>query len=241
MQNKKTILVIQFRTGKTAPHDARCFQDELQTEEISLVFKNGVEDDLPAQLLEQVDAVVIGGSSEYYLTKGDGIEQGWRQKGLDYIAACLNRNIPLLTVCFGSQMMALQQNIELTHDRSYHEVGSFEVSLTDAGFKDPLMKDLPSSFYAQIGHKDTFINPPDYIEVLAYSEKAPIHAYRIKGKQAWGILFHPELTKQRLRERLEIVPEYLGNKTLEETMLTVHESPEAVKVLHNFAHIVQRM
>ncbi|MCG8607203.1 hypothetical protein MJD09_19740, partial [bacterium] len=54
-----------------------------------------------------------------------------------------------------------------------------------------------------MGHKDRAAVLPEGTVNLAFSDKVPFQAFRIKSKPIYATQFHPEMTMQQNRERFE--------------------------------------
>lgn len=106
------------------------------------------------------------------------------------LARSLDRRVPLLGVCLGAQLLAEAAGAPVSPARQ-PEVGWFEVQLTDASTRDPLLGPLPPRIEALEWH--TYESPlPGGAVALAHSETC-LQAYRL-GERAWGIQFHAEVT-----------------------------------------------
>lgn len=207
-QDKK-MLVLQYRTDNTKDHEVQCFHEELGDYELDIIFEDATQRNLHRGLLEGVDAVVFGGSGEFFLTQGHGKGE-WLEDSFDLIDHILEDNIPLLGICFGSQILTLHQGGKLTDSEEYREPGGTEeVFLNEKSQQCELFSQLPERFKVQLGHKDTPIESGEDMINLAYSNQAPIHAFTIREKPAWGVLFHPELNEERVKNRLTMLPSFL--------------------------------
>jgi GMP synthase (glutamine-hydrolysing) len=77
------------------------------------------------------------------------------------------------------------------------EIGWFEVELTPAGTRDPVLGRLPERFSAYEWHSYAVDLPAGAVE-LARSPACP-QAFRL-GDGAWAVQFHPEVTPEIVRE-----------------------------------------
>ena len=137
--------------------------------------------------IDGVDALVVMGgpqsaaSDDHFPT---------RRAELALIADAVARQLPVLGVCLGAQLMA-----EALGGRAFRgdrglEVGWHEVALTAAAAHDPLFAGVPHAFTPLHWHGDTFELPADAV-LLASSERYPNQAFRV-GDRAWGLQFHVE-------------------------------------------------
>ena len=136
--------------------------------------------------------------------------------------------------------MARAMGGSVVHDTVRAEVGSYEVSVTDAGKADPVFGPLGESFTAQIGHEDHVVELPAETTLLALSERAN-HAYRFEDAPIYCTQFHPELRAADLETRLRAYPRYvqlLTGKTFEEFALGLVEDARTEEILTRFVREV---
>ncbi|MFH1286237.1 MAG: gamma-glutamyl-gamma-aminobutyrate hydrolase family protein [Candidatus Magasanikbacteria bacterium] len=231
----KKILFVQFRTDVSLAHEQLCVNEMLGLKDGELVFVNAIEIDVTTVDLTDVAGIVLGGCGEFYLTREDGIGS-WRDATMRFLDTVLEKNIPLFATCFGFQFLALHEGAIIVQDLDAAETGTFEISLLDGARDDELFKDLPERFWAQLGHKDILTDVPDHLIPLACSEKVAVQAFRFKGKPVWGLLFHAELNKQSMIERLDLYPDYADE--IIETKKNLQETPEAGGILKKFVSMV---
>jgi GMP synthase (glutamine-hydrolysing) len=139
------------------------------------------------------DALMVGGSGDYYVSKGN-------LPGFTHILELLQELVahghPTFASCFGFQLMVKALGGEIVYDPDGMEVGTYDLTLTQAGDKDELLGTLPRQFRAQLGRKDRAAQLPPGCVNLAYSERSPFQAMRIPGKPIWATQFHPELSRE---------------------------------------------
>lgn len=119
------------------------------------------------------------------------------------IESALKREIPILGICLGSQILA---HVLGAHVRKHvqKEVGWHEVELTEEGRSDPLLSHFrPVERMFQM-HGDTFDIPRDAVH-LARSQICTGQAFRY-GAKAYGLQFHLEVD-QAMIDRFLRVPE----------------------------------
>lgn len=235
MQNK--LLFVQFRTDVSERHEQECVRDVLRLSDDRLVFLNAVTDSFPSFDATAPAGIILGGSGEFFLGQDHGIGS-WRDRTFVAIDRILAKHIPLLGICFGFQFFALHQGGRIVRDPHLAEVGSFEITTLPSAAEDPLFSEAPDRYMGQLGHKETMVDLPEHLVPLARSERVECQAFRIAGKRAWGVLFHLELTKERMKERLDLFPNYAASPTeVARIKDAFQETPEANDILRRFVEM----
>lgn len=116
---------------------------------------------------------------------------GWLAAEKMLLRDLLDRGVPLLGVCLGSQLLAEAAGARAERAPE-PEIGWLDVQVTPAGVEDPLLASLAPAFTAFQWHSYSSPLPPGAV-ALASSPLA-LQAYRI-GTSAWGIQFHAEVTE----------------------------------------------
>ena len=120
----------------------------------------------------------------------------WLSEELVYIQAALSKNIPIVGVCLGSQLLTQALGNAVTpHD--HFEIGMVPITLSEEGLQDPVFKTMPRVFDVFQWHGEGFALPPKTIR-LAGSEHYPVQAYRY-GANVYALLFHLELDTNGIR------------------------------------------
>ncbi|MBD3310896.1 MAG: hypothetical protein GF349_00150 [Candidatus Magasanikbacteria bacterium] len=235
----KKIYIVQFRTDASEPQEQDCYNEELKACGYDLFYVNAAKGELPEFIPEDVAGVIMGGSGQFYLSTEEVKNNEWIRNTLRFIDSILEKNIPLMGVCYGGHLLSFHQGADLSTDEKFQEVGTFQVELLPDSEKDPIFSRLKSTFLAQFGHKTTPINLPSHLLQLAKTKKVSCQAFRLKNKPAWGLMFHPELNQERMRARLKLFPNYVPKgTTMEELLEDFKDTPEAAKVLHLFVDYV---
>ncbi|WP_426323598.1 type 1 glutamine amidotransferase [Microbacterium sp. E-13] len=105
--------------------------------------------------------------------------------------ASLDREVPLLGICLGAQLLAVVAGGTVGPVRSAAEVGLCQLRLTDASVGDPLLDGLPSSLEAMQWHFLEVHELPEGSVSLCESDRCANQAFRV-GRSAWGVQFHLE-------------------------------------------------
>jgi len=131
----------------------------------------------------------------------------------------LERDVPTLGICLGSQLLAQAAGGEI-RPAAVSEVGWYEIELTDDGAADPLLGFLPRSFEGFEWHHYEWLLPPG-AKVLARSD-ACLQAFRLGDRPFWGIQSHPEVTLPDLESWLD---EFYDDPAA----VTTGQDPEALR------------
>jgi GMP synthase (glutamine-hydrolysing) len=107
------------------------------------------------------------------------------------LAEALDRELPILAVCLGAQLLAEAAGA-IARRAAEPQIGWRQVDVTAAGTADPLIGPLAPSFEAFQWHSYEVPPPPGAVE-LAH-DPVCLQAYRIR-ERAWGIQFHAEVTR----------------------------------------------
>lgn len=128
--------------------------------------------------------VIMGGPMGVY----DEGEYPWLVQEKRFIEAGLSRDIPVLGICLGAQLIADVLGAKVSRNK-YKEIGWFPVSLTKSGRRSQLVEGLPVQFTAFHWHGDVFATP-EGAQSLAISEACPNQIFA-RGK-VLGLQFHLE-------------------------------------------------
>ena len=112
----------------------------------------------------------------------------------------------------------------------------YKIHLNETAKNCPLFKNIPDSFYAVLGHKDSVTNLPKGAKLLAFSDRCGIESYRIKNN-IYSVQFHPEIDKNEVKTRLNLYPSYAKGGNVEKILKEYKETPFAKKIIINFKHI----
>jgi GMP synthase (glutamine-hydrolysing) len=122
----------------------------------------------------------------------DEAETPWMPFERKLIETALDREMPVLGLCFGSQLLASVAGAEVGKS-GRPEVGWYQVQMTEDAASDPLMSVLGPEPEVIQYHYDTFNwqTLPENLTILA-TANGMNQAFRV-GKNAWGTQFHIEM------------------------------------------------
>ncbi|OGQ16573.1 MAG: hypothetical protein A3D22_06660 [Deltaproteobacteria bacterium RIFCSPHIGHO2_02_FULL_44_53] len=109
------------------------------------------------------------------------------------VQEAIGKGLPILGGCFGAQLLARV----LAGPGAVMRMRELRVGWESIHVKmdDPLLGAAGFFFSAFVAHDDEIYSLPASAETLACSKRTAIHAFRIPGKNIWGIQAHPEVTK----------------------------------------------
>lgn len=242
----KKILVIQSRKSSERQQMEQHAFERAADDVASLDFISTLDVeqswDSPAEMMYGYDGVILGGSSDFFWHyETDELEEEY--KGARTVLArvrtlieyLIERQVPLLGICFGHQLVAELFGGSVTHDGSQKKAGSHEVQLTEAGRDDVLLGDTAPSFHAQYAHKNSITRPPFGAVVLGNGPACHFAALRY-GEKCYTFQFHPELIAQDLLSQPEALAVYMKEgETVEQI---VRETPVANGLIRAFVEKV---
>lgn len=241
----KKILVVQFRTKKIAAQAERDDILRVVNGTVDVTVINAVTDivdwDAPACLLSGYHGVILGGSGDMHFDGGarsgeDAHDLMYAiatklQKFLAYIVA---HDIPTLGICLGHQLLAYAAGTSVRRCARQSKTGTFMVEkCCDAS--DPIFGNLPQTFAAQYGHKDSVSALPQGATLLVHSAQCDYGAVRY-GKNVYSTQFHPEMDCDAMATRIAAHPEYLPDGAVINDLF--EPSPHASQILANFVQFV---
>jgi GMP synthase-like glutamine amidotransferase len=114
----------------------------------------------------------------------------WLREENLFLQRLLGLQIPVLGICLGAQLLAKAAHAPVRAAKEF-EIGWFEVEVTEAGGRDPLLGRMPNTFDAFQWHYYEHDLPAGGVELA----RNPLctQAFRL-GEEAWGVQFHPEVT-----------------------------------------------
>lgn len=232
-------LLLQIRDDDDPmrPQEIRCFADALQCCEEAIVPFDLLAGVPTEDELQQVDAVLIGGSGNYSAAG----ESAWLEQTLAGLRTIYKLRKPTFASCWGFQAFARALGGRCIHDPAHAELGTTELLLTEAGQQDPLFGELANPFFGQSGHEDHVVELPPGATLLASSSIVRNQAFKLDGALIYCTQFHPELDLDSFIGRVRAYPQYverIAGKTVDEFSQACHDTPETRKLLPRFAQLV---
>jgi GMP synthase (glutamine-hydrolysing) len=152
---------------------------------------------IPADLSNVRAVCVMGGP----MNVDDESKHPFLSAEKKFIRTLVEKNIPVLGVCLGSQLIAAALGKKV-YKASAPEIGWCDVTLTPEAATDPVLSALPQRPISVLQwHEDTF-DLPDGAVLLARGSEVPHQAFRV-GRSVYGFQFHVEVTGSMLMDWFE--------------------------------------
>jgi len=192
-------LMVQVRRDRTMKlHEITCFETCGGVADGRVLDHDLLERPVTAEELDDVDAVIVGGSGDYSVL--DPVPN--LGSLVELVHEARFRGVPILGSSWGAQFLASAFGGKVARDPERREVGTISVRLEPAAKTDRLFRDMPAEFLAQTGHKDRIVKLPQDAIRLAGSERCPVQAFTFPATGIYGFQFHPELAKDDVVMRL---------------------------------------
>lgn len=147
--------------------------------------------------LNKFSAVIITGSTSMVTDYS-----AWSVNTMLWLKSIIEKNIPILGICFGHQLLGETFRGKVEYRSSGKEFGNVSIRLTQDGKKDPLLNVLPENFTGFVSHDQSITRLPPNAVILAENEAEPFHAVSF-GEKIWGVQFHPEIFADAARVYVE--------------------------------------
>ena len=188
-------------------------------------------DPAPSDALDGYDgAVVLGGAMH-----PDGeADHPWLRDEKRLIGDLLQRDVPVLGVCLGAELVAEVTGGRAVENPAPH-IGWAESSLTQEGRDDPVLGALPPSFHCFQWHSYSCEIPTEGTRLAV--EDSQLDAFRVGD--AWGIQFHAEVDPEIIDGWLRLLETHQDAKDAgfelgpgrEETARRIDESGDVGRTL----------
>jgi GMP synthase (glutamine-hydrolysing) len=234
-------LLIQIREDDRVKKEelesfAKYAQLDIQQFETHNVFEKPIFD---KSILSGFDLLFVGGASEASVS--DPNKYPFVESIKNLMIDAVNLELPTFASCFGFQAAVLAFGGEILKDTVNFEMGTYPITLTEAGLNDPVYKDTPNGFYAVSVHQEKALTLPKSCELLAFTQEC-CHSFKVKDKPFWAFQFHPELDKTCLKERLGIYKEKYTEdaEQFQKVLDSIQETVESNNLVKNFVdHFVK--
>ena len=148
----------------------------------------GREPDSMPSLDGYAGLIVLGGP----MNADDVVNYPNLQNELTLIQEALERDIAILGICLGAQLLAKALG-GTVRKGPVREIGWYDVDVTDEGQRDPVLSAFGAQSEVFQWHED-HMDLPECVVHLASSSLCPAQAFRY-GDHAYGFQFHLEVNK----------------------------------------------
>ncbi len=155
----------------------------------------------------------------------------WIVAELNFLQEAIRQGLPVLGICFGSQLLAKAVGGAVAPGLSI-EIGMISVTVTNDGQDDPVFSQGPSTFQVFQWHGEGIRLPPG-IPVLAASADFSVQAFRVR-ERCYGLLFHLEMEEAGMKALCRKCPKDVQRSGLAPETIQVQAIPH-LPFLHQFA------
>ncbi len=181
---------------------------------------------------DDVDAVVsLGGAASV----ADDQRPEWMSQEIAFLAEAHERQLPVVGVCLGHQMLAAALGGEVGV-MEQPEVGFYDMHISAAGQTDSVLAGVAWTSKQFMHHSDHVTQAPAGAAVLASTDRCPVVAFRA-GVRTYGFQHHPEVDRDLLLDIVHANPDAMhkAGKTEKEIM------DEAEAHYEQFARLSDRL
>ncbi len=167
--------------------------------------KNGLVD----IKLDKYCGIIVGGSPFCITTPQDEKSEIQIQVEEDFnklLSEVVKHDFPFIGACSGNGLLGNFCGVKMS--RKYSEsVGGVDITITDEGLEDKLLKNLPNPFRALVGHKEACDFTPEGAVLLATSKTCPVQMFRV-GQNVYATQFHPEANSDEFILRVRVYKDH---------------------------------
>lgn len=115
-----------------------------------------------------------------------------------YTKEILSLGIPVLGICYGSQLIAYMEEGEVK-TAPVSEYGKIELT---ADSSSVLFKDVPEQSVVWMSHTDYISKAPDGYKIIGHTNDCPCAAMGNDEKKIYAVQFHPEVTHSEFGKQM---------------------------------------
>ncbi|MGB3750458.1 MAG: glutamine amidotransferase [Arcobacteraceae bacterium] len=167
-------------------------------------------------------------------------ELPWSVKLEKYIQKISIKEVPLLGICYGHQLIAKALGGKSGFNRKGKEIGKVKINIAKRSRTDPLFQNFPKKFNAFETHYQSVLKLPSDAIILASNFKDKHQAVRY-SKNIWGVQFHPEFNKTVMNKYIQNQEKNLIKLgfNIETLLNNIDNCHISHKILTNFLNIIE--
>ncbi|MDM5271648.1 glutamine amidotransferase [Sulfurovum sp. zt1-1] len=129
-------------------------------------------------------------------------EHHWSLDVEEWIRQATKHPIGILGICYGHQLIGKALGGKSDFNPKGKEIGTVTILTNPQIKEDPLFKNAPATFSANVTHLQSVLTLPKGAEVLGYNSHDNHQIVRY-GQFIWGVQFHPEYDVQIINAYIE--------------------------------------
>jgi GMP synthase (glutamine-hydrolysing) len=190
----------------------------------------------PLPAADKLAGIVVTGSPAMVSARED-----WSERTAQWLRHAVQTGVPVLGVCYGHQLLAHALGGRVGPNPRGRQIGTVTAQLIDISGDDPLLGQLPRTFFAQTSHSEVVLELPPGASCLATSPLDDNFVIRF-AENVWGVQFHPEFSGLVMSEYIRYRVEALCEEGLnpEQLLDNTTDTEEARTVLSKFAALLRR-
>lgn len=157
----------------------------------------------PSDELDAYQGLVVLGGEMGAL---DDLEHPWLADVRALLSSAVSRQLPVLTICLGAQLLAAATGGRVAAMKDGPEVGTLLVAKRDVAAEDALLGELPLTPDVLQFHNDEVVVLPPTAQLLASGPKSENQAFRV-GSCAYGFQFHVETETETVLSWVHAMPD----------------------------------
>jgi GMP synthase (glutamine-hydrolysing) len=143
----------------------------------------------------QFDLLLLHGGAQHLW---DRDSDPWLDEEVEFVRRLIREAKPVIGFCLGSQIIVAALGGKI-YPAVAGEIGWYRVRLHPAGREHPVLKGISGDFTSFMWHFDHYELPESLIS-LGYTALAPHQIVAGRELPVVGFQFHPEYTKENIRE-----------------------------------------